>query len=73
MRSMTRKRFTPAAVAFAPADKRHPGEGVRTTGIRASGQVDTRVDRQSPPAIFRRLRDRSRSGEHREKPLWRNW
>src|SRR3954468_2247844 len=55
--STTRKRLIPAPVALAAADNRHPGEGVRTTGIRASGQVDTRVDRQPLPAIFRRLRD----------------
>ena len=56
---MTRRRFTPRPSHPPPAAMRRPGEGVRTTGIRAWGQVDTRVDRQSPPAIFRRLRDLS--------------
>jgi hypothetical protein len=38
--SMTRKRFDPRVRCIGPAGNRRQGEGVRTAGIRASGQVD---------------------------------
>jgi hypothetical protein len=45
------------------------GKGVRTIRSRGRAQPDTRVDRQSPPAIFRRLRDLGLPADVRQAPV----